>query len=382
MAGLLSSGLTKVAGNILGSALGSSSPASSLFGQFGGGDAFTPTMLQFPSNVASDPAQGHYINFSIYESKPAKVSASSTAAKASKLSKAITGELFGGLGIEGTKARSFGDQNIVGLNAAANTNLKNLGRAEALGNKGINRENSLRLRRNATKRIGTNISLYMPPNISVSYNANYTDEPIGAVSELGLNAIEAFMQGAGSGTMTEDMAKTAGNNIMGGVTNAAKAAILATLNVIAPGARALYAIESGQILTPRLELMFNGMGRRSFSYSFVFIPRDLKESQIVEEIVKQFKMNMAADYKEELGTIAGMRTMGLPNIFKIEYMYHGAKNTHLNEIGYCALQNVEVSYGSDRFVSYEGGYPQTTKLTLSFTEMDIITKSAIKLDGK
>jgi hypothetical protein len=380
MAGLLSSGLTKVAGNILGSALGSSSPASSLFGQFGGGDAFTPTMLQFPSNVASDPAQGHYINFSIYESKPAKVSASSTAAKASKLSKAITGELFGGLGIEGTKARSFGDQNIVGLNAAANTNLKNLGRAEALGNKGINRENSLRLRRNATKRIGTNISLYMPPNISVSYNANYTDEPIGAVAEGALGVIDAFMQGGGE--ITEDNIRGAITAGMGAGTQAAKAAILGTINALAPGARALYAIESGQILTPRLELMFNGMGRRSFSYSFVFIPRDLKESQIVEEIVKQFKMNMAADYKEELGTIAGMRTMGLPNIFKIEYMYHGAKNTHLNEIGYCALQNVEVSYGSDRFVSYEGGYPQTTKLTLSFTEMDIITKSAIKLDGK
>jgi hypothetical protein len=110
----------------------------------------------------------------------------------------------------------------------------------------------------------------------------------------------------------------------------------------------------------------------------VFIPRDLKESQIVEEIVKQFKMNMAADYKEELGTIAGMRTMGLPNIFKIEYMYHGLQNTHLNEIGYCVLRNVEVSYGSDRFVSYEGGYPQTTKLTLSFSEMDIVTRKMIE----
>ena len=47
-------------------------------------------------------------------------------------------------------------------------------------------------------------------------------------------------------------------------------------------------------------------------------------------------------------------------------------------IGLCALRNVEVSYGSDRFVSYEGGYPQTTKLTLAFTEMDIITRTMIE----
>ena len=95
----------------------------------------------------------------------------------------------------------------------------------------------------------------------------------------------------------------------------------------------------------------------------------------------EFKMNMAADYKEDMGVIAGMRTMGLPNIFKIEYMYKDGPNTHLNDIGHCALRTVEVSYGSDRFVSYEGGYPQTTKLTLGFTEMDIITRSMIE-DGR
>jgi len=385
---VIRSGLTKVAGNILGSALGSASPANSPRLGFGGHGPFTPTMLNFPSDVGIDPAQGHYINFSIHKTTPAKVTAAEAVAKTGKMGK-FSGELFGSRGSAapdsaGLSAGAGGDQSVIGLDFKKMSSITAnplVGRGGA-SSESFNKKNSIRLRRNSTKRVGGIISLYMPPNISVSYNANYTDEPIGAVSELGLNAIEAFMQGAGSGTMTEDMAKTAGNNIMGGVTNAAKAAILATLNVIAPGARALYAIESGQILTPRLELMFNGMGRRSFSYSFVFIPRDLKESQIVEEIVKQFKMNMAADYKEELGTIAGMRTMGLPNIFKIEYMYHGAKNTHLNEIGYCALQNVEVSYGSDRFVSYEGGYPQTTKLTLSFTEMDIITKSAIKLDGK
>ena len=114
----------------------------------------------------------------------------------------------------------------------------------------------------------------------------------------------------------------------------------------------------------------------------MFIPRDLNESVAVENIVHEFKKNMAADYKETMGNIAGMRTMSIPNIFKIEYMYHGELNTHLNTIGFCALRNVEVSYGSDRFVSYEGGYPQQTKLTLSFSEMDIVTKTAIEQEGR
>jgi hypothetical protein len=209
----------------------------------------------------------------------------------------------------------------------------------------------------------------MPPNISVSYNANYTDEPIGALAETGMAVVDALSKG-----FDADDVRT----ILGGSTQAARAAILGLLNAPFAGARALYAIEKGQVITPRLELMFNSMGRREFSYTFVFIPRDLNESVSVENIVHEFKSNMAADYKEDMGTIAGMRTMGLPNIFKIEYMYHGLQNTHLNEIGFCALRNVEVSYGSDRFVSYEGGYPQTTKLTLSFSEMDITTRKMIE----
>jgi hypothetical protein len=376
---VIRSGLTKVAGNILGSALGSVSPANSPRLGFGGHGPFTPTMLNFPSDVGIDPAQGHYINFSIHKTTPAKVTAAEAVAKTGKMGK-FSGELFGSRGSTGTgrspQTGSGGDQSVIGLDFKKMSSITAnplVGRGGA-SSESFNKKNSIRLRRNSTKRVGGIISLYMPPNISVSYNANYTDEPIGAVADTAMQAFDEW-------TKTGDVGAVTRKALEGG-TQAAKAAILGTINALAPGARALYALEKGQIITPRLELMFNNMGRREFSYSFVFIPRDQKESEIVEAIVKEFKSNMAADYKEEMGAIAGMRTMGIPNIFKIEYMYHGKLNTHLNTIGFCALRNVEVSYGSDRFVSYEGGYPQTTKLTLSFSEMDIITKTAIEQDGR
>jgi len=377
---VIRSGLTKVAGNILGSALGSVSPANSPRLGFGGHGPFTPTMLNFPSDVGIDPAQGHYINFSIHKTTPAKVTAAEAVAKTGKMGK-FSGELFGSRGSAapdsaGLSAGAGGDQSVIGLDFKKMSSITAnplVGRGGA-SSESFNKKNSIRLRRNSTKRVGGIISLYMPPNISVSYNANYTDEPIGAVADTAMQAFDEW-------TKTGDVGAVTRKALEGG-TQAAKAAILGTINALAPGARALYALEKGQIITPRLELMFNNMGRREFSYSFVFIPRDQKESEIVEAIVKEFKSNMAADYKEEMGAIAGMRTMGIPNIFKIEYMYHGKLNTHLNTIGFCALRNVEVSYGSDRFVSYEGGYPQTTKLTLSFSEMDIITKTAIEQDGR
>ena len=63
-------GLKKVSGNILGSALGTTSPstAASLSNfslGFADSGPFSTKMLSFPSDVATDPRQVHYINFSI-----------------------------------------------------------------------------------------------------------------------------------------------------------------------------------------------------------------------------------------------------------------------------------------------------------------------------
>ena len=39
---------------------------------------------------------------------------------------------------------------------------------------------------------------------------------------------------------------------------------------------------------------------------------------------------------------------------------------------------MDVSYGGDRFIAYEDGAPQTTKMTLKFKELEIITKKQIE----
>ena len=387
-------GLKKVSGNILGSALGTTSPstAASLSNfslGFADSGPFSTKMLSFPSDVATDPRQGHYINFSIYKTEPAKVFATETASRKSKIATALVANAASQLdpvsgpsglspGALGGRTGVGGDQLIVGADAKAIQKLDTQGRTfDAVGSagKGSNKSNSIRLRRHSTKRVGGIISLYMPPNVSVTYNAGYTDEPIGGIAELAENVIAGV-------TSAEDLNEAIGNVVsetnIKGIDQAGRQAILGIINAACSGARSVYAINQGQIITPRMELMFTNMGRRDFSYSFVFIPRDQNEASMVELIVREFKLNMAADYKEDMGVIAGMRTMGIPNIFKIEYMYHNAPNTHLNTIGFCALRNVEVSYGGDRFVSYEGGVPQQTRMTLNFTELDIITKSMIE----
>ena len=58
-------------------------------------------------------------------------------------------------------------------------------------------------------------------------------------------------------------------------------------------------------------------------------------------------------------------------------MFNTGENPHLHKISECVLETVSVSYGGDRYKTYEGGRPVVTSLTLNFKELDLITKEKI-----
>jgi len=167
-----------------------------------------------------------------------------------------------------------------------------------------------------------------------------------------------------------------------GALQAVKQKSIKGLEGAAPGAEALIAINRGKIITPRMELMFEGIGRREFSYEFTMIPKSEKEADHIEGIVTKFKHAMAANYMttDDLwGTeLSTGREMDIPSFFDITYMYKGKENDHLNKISTCVLTKMDVNYGADKFKTYRGGVPQTTKISLNFAELNIITKKHIE----
>ena len=231
--------------------------------------------------------------------------------------------------------------------------------------------NSLQVARNATTRMDVCIALYMPPSVQVSYGAKYNEQEIGVIAETGNAAIRAFMEGGLGGLMSEDTLKEGGGAIASGVGNWLK-------QKAPPGTAAMFAINSGSIITPRMELMFEGITRRNFSFNFTFIPKSKQEANVVHQIIKKFKYHMASNYGGlGIGGADGIREMEIPDFFNIRYMYQGGINPHLNLIKQCVLTNTVVAYGADKYKAYEGGAPQTTTLSLSFSELEIITKDYI-----
>ena len=129
---------------------------------------------------------------------------------------------------------------------------------------------------------------------------------------MGKTALDAFM---GKNGTNFDTALEKG---LGEFKQGAETAVMAILDTAAPGATALLALEKGAIRTPRMELMFEGIGRREFSFEFNFIPKDAREAEDNTKIVKEFKFHMASNYTD--GTF---REMEIPEFLQYKIYVQG-----------------------------------------------------------
>ena len=125
--------------------------------------------------------------------------------------------------------------------------------------------NSLQVAQKATTKMKVHIALYMPPSVQVSYGAMYNEQKIGVGAESIDAGIRAFMD---TGSIAEGLGTAAGGMAVGAV-NYAKNKLLTAVPGM-EGADAVFAINRGSVITPRMELMFEGLKRRDFSFSFTF----------------------------------------------------------------------------------------------------------------
>ena len=386
----------KVKGNVAQSGALHKAALSSGYGGMGGGAVsdygtkYATENLSFPLNVEGDSQEGHYIIFTVKEQNRARLKAFKPKQGASR--DAMAKELgVGGPGFALTQKdretyidKAIAERAHADLEQADGATTLSALAATSATRVGLN--NSIQMIKGATTDLKATISLYMPASVSVSYSTKYGDQEIGLLAETGAAAIKNFMETEGS---TMEAVFAGGAAFVEGAGQGLKKWGIKALDTVAPGAAALIAISRGKIITPRMELMFEGVGRREFSYSFTMIPKSEQEADSIEGIVTRFKHAMAADYStgniadiDHLGTGAGadgVREMDIPSFFDIIYMYKGKENNHLNKISTCVLTKMDVEYGADRFKTYRGGVPQTTKISLSFSELNIITKKHIEV---
>ena len=76
-----------------------------------------------------------------------------------------------------------------------------------------------------------------------------------------------------------------------------------------------------------------------------------------------------------------MRIYELPKLFGISYHGRNGPMAHMNKIAKCALTNINVVYGGDRFSVFDDSAPVQVDMTLQFKEVQLLSKADMDADG-
>ena len=219
-----------------------------------------------------------------------------------------------------------------------------------------------------TRTLGS-ITLFLPAQLNVAHKTNYGEAEIG----LGVAGFLASKKGLGNMSFTmKGITEGVSDFLSKGKGEVQQVVVNAVEGAGATGAKAAFAIAKGETTNNRTEMKFEGIDRRSFSYSFRMIPRSSKEAETVKNIVDVFRMQSLPEVSPT--GIAG-RTLIAPSTFDIQYSLNVRDKIH--HISTCVLESVNVKYGGERPQFFKDGYPAETQLDLQFKELEIITKDKV-----
>jgi hypothetical protein len=225
---------------------------------------------------------------------------------------------------------------------------------------------------NNTRRISDSVAIYLPPNVEDSTTANYNDSKTG---------IAGFLVATGAAAMGGDATQIAKSLVAGteGILKDQTARAIGAVAELAgaEGAEQLVKKAFGEADNPYMEVLFDSMSLRTFTYNFNFAPKSEQEAEEVQRIIQLFRFHMAPELRPGIN-----RYLGLPSQFDIHYMFlskagHTSENNFYNRIATCVLQDCKVNYTPNGVKSFEDGGPTATTMTLTFKEIELLTKDKI-----
>lgn len=223
------------------------------------------------------------------------------------------------------------------------------------------------------------IFLPMPQNISDTLSVGYAEDTLNPLQVLGLKAArgitDAFnadpknnknqFTASDAAKVIEELGTLAGDP---NITNALKDGLSSiAINQLGANVRpqSIITRASGQILQSNLELLFNNVTLRSFSFAFDFAPRNPTEADIVAKIIRTIKSGMMP----RKGTNPAIFIKS-PKLVKLAYMKGSEPHPFLNKMKVGVLTDMSMNYtGSNTYATYDDGTP--VHMTMQFTFKEI-----------
>lgn len=360
-----------------------------------------PFMYQYPANLGNDPSRMHIVKFTISEIVPKKFDIKQTInGLVDQATRPVAADVPTGTTEDNEARKKAAISRSVNGNAVA---MKSAAIAKNL-------EAFIKPEKKKTETV---ISLYMPDTLSMNYHAEYSELTLMEATN-GLNRVAGAI-----GSLAEDLMR-GGMNMNNMTTALGKTfdeyGVEAGLRLLDRGMNTnvtdLGLKAMGLAVNPQLQLVYKGLGFRTFTMEFVFTPKTKEESDQVSAIVNTF---IYASHPTVTGT-SGMYFTP-PSVFNMEFLMAksgtfsgltdmlqkagnsiipgvpigsaianklgggstGIENDRLYKVGDCVLEDVSVDYAPNGWAAYSGGAPVQTRLTLSFKEIDILDRNRMTL---
>jgi len=221
------------------------------------------------------------------------------------------------------------------------------------------------INRNFTRhsRVADTIILYTPPGIKTNYVVTHSGKETGMLGDIlstNPGSISDILATGG------EIAQKLGAEIAQGIT--------ALIPGVGDFKGALQKL-TGRAFNNNLEMVFEGVPMRDFSFNFEFAPKNRYELDSTRKIISLLKFHM----HPELGT---SRDFIVPSQFQLTFMYLDKQNMYIPRISKCVLTKLDLSHGDDNVFSTFAGdelgaAPVYTKMSLAFSETEIMTKQKI-----
>jgi len=230
-----------------------------------------------------------------------------------------------------------------------------------------------------TTRITDSIAIYLPPNVTDSTSVGYTNAEMGVIGAAAAGAADVV-----TALRTGDISSLA-TTLGGAATNLLATAglnlgseFIGTLAGVDPeGLKGFAKKAFGQASNPYMEVLFEGVEMRTFTYNFTFSPRNADETEDVKKIIEMFRFHMLPELNG--GSSAFMT---LPSTFDIHYMYQmgsneARENDYYTKIATCVLKGCDVDYTPGGVKSFASGAPTQITMNLTFQETEMLTKQHV-----
>lgn len=228
------------------------------------------------------------------------------------------------------------------------------------------------------KRIG----LYMPPSIRVRYGAQWENINMNVLrtstgAENLVNSAKAAVESGSFASAGFSLDKSLLTDVPDMVLSNAVRGLGSMLDDTSFGSQ--LGVELRAALNPHASQKFIGIDLREFQFSFQLFARTKNESESIRQIIKMFKWAM---HPEGMKAAAGKLEKiywDYPNPIDI-YLFTPSTKYMFN-IAQSVLFDMEVTYGEEGASFFkETGAPVQVNLTLSFREMEVLTKQRIEED--